>query len=94
MEIIDTNLENEVLTVTYHELNNFNEWDERTISIEDVELEKFIRRKSKSDESYTDVLDYCVNTCILEDRGDLVFDIELLLDYNYRDEVLLDFITQ
>lgn len=94
MEVIDTILENEVLTVVYHELNSFNEWDERTISIEDVELEKFIRRKSKSDESYTEVLDYCVNTCILEDRGDLVFDLELFNSYDYKEEVLLDFIAQ
>jgi hypothetical protein len=90
MEIIDTNLENEVLTVTYHELNNFNEWDERTISIEDIELEKFIRRKSKSDESYTDVLNHCLNG----DSYETFFDIDLLESYDYKEEVLLDFITQ
>lgn len=94
MEVIDTILENEVLTVVYHELNTFNEWEERTISIEDYELEKFIRRKSKSDESYTDVLNFCKNYEFVGCDSDSFFDIDLFTQYDFKEEVLLDFIAQ
>jgi hypothetical protein len=94
MEIIEMTVENEILTVIYHQLNDFNEWGEKTISIEDGDLEKFIRRKSKSDESYTNVLQFSLNHDLHLVHDTPFFDIDLFMEYDYKREVLEDYIKQ